>query len=184
MGRRSGWRNTWSTSDPQLRRTLDSVSDWSRKLGAGVTVKRANADMVIPTGGLFATNVPFDTAVSDEWNFFSGGLVTIPEKLDGVYLAVASALWDIGAHDGSRREIRIADNALFGTPFATDTRPGLATLTWGTAVAGQMRLRAGDSVYLGAYQDSGAPLDLKSFSGTGIYMNLTRVGDYRDWDGE
>lgn len=191
--RTSGWKNTYATSDPELRRTLDSISDWSHKLGAGCRVFKST-DQTIATGIGFPTQVLFDQAMYDPWNFFdaTNSRLVVPQGLDGMYVGYAQVTWDAGSPGGHRRSIAVGNNALGGVGGFTygiqDTDWGntAGVLAWNqslTTAFGPFPFRAGDLVYCAVHQTSGVNLDILAYGGTAVYMSFARIGDYREWAG-
>jgi hypothetical protein len=122
----------------------------------GARIERDNP-FTIPTGG----HTSFDFATED---FDTGGMYTAPDDFvtitrPGVYLLRAFLAWD-GA-GGSARQVRVVVNG--AVTAMSDQTSGANRLT--QEATDVRRLVAGDTVRMGTFQNTGAPVNSANFSG-------------------
>lgn len=174
--RLAGWKNVFRHSDPNLQRTLDSLSEYTAKYGAGATIFKDGSQTL---SDATTTKIEFDDVAEDTNNFWNPDnptRLTVPQKFDGVYVVTAGVRFASNATGFRRAKVLPswdADGANVEATFRAE--PVSSSATAMTVAAPRFYLRAGDYVELEAYQDSGGNLNVSTAS---TFLSLTRVGDY------
>lgn len=177
--RLAGWKNVFRASDPELRRTLDSLTEYTAKFGAGAVALLDTAQTVAT--GVWTTVVWEEVSqdTNNFWNVSAPSRLTVPDGYDGVYIVTGAVRFN--SNSTGLRWMRVTasyqaggDGSFMNNQFFTrsDGDTGSATMLESTQ---RMVLRAGDYVELEVQQSSGGDLDVVDNE---TRLELTRVGDW------
>lgn len=144
---------------PRIRK-IETVDISGLRLGARgshLQIARASTGQSIPNGGAVSV-ATFDTVVEDSDGMFD--LASRPSvavvRVPGLYVLAGFAMFPAGAGAGSRF-VQVTGNG-FNLPGLSDKRPGVAGVDSHIPVSAPVRLRRGDELRVGLFQDSGGAL--------------------------